>query len=79
MVRRGNKCGLPAVEPIPNKWRTTTPQLARDIAAMSKRRVFRQSVYRSLAETGLYAQCPVVRVPLTASSSKNWLLRSRKH
>ncbi|GFX95596.1 transposable element Tcb2 transposase [Trichonephila clavipes] len=38
---------------------TTVPQLARDHATMSGRRISRQTLYSRLTETGLYSQCRV--------------------
>ncbi|GFY01182.1 transposable element Tcb2 transposase [Trichonephila clavipes] len=40
--------------------RTTAPQLARDLAAVSGRRISRQTVNKHLKEIGLYARLPVV-------------------
>ncbi|GFT23348.1 RNase H domain-containing protein [Trichonephila clavipes] len=48
--------------------RLATPQLARDLAAMSERRISSQTVYRR----------PVVCVPMTAFNSKDQLLWSQK-
>ncbi|GFV34327.1 transposable element Tcb2 transposase [Trichonephila clavipes] len=59
--------------------RTRVPLLAGDLSAVSGRRVSRKTVYRRLAETGLYAQRSVLYVPLTASNRKDLLSRSRKH
>ncbi|GFT52150.1 hypothetical protein TNCV_4493731 [Trichonephila clavipes] len=39
--------------------RAMAPQLARDLAAMSGRKVSRQTVYSRLAESGLYFRRPV--------------------
>ncbi|GFX91960.1 hypothetical protein TNCV_3577901 [Trichonephila clavipes] len=46
-------------------------QLAGKFVAVSRRRISRQIVNNRLAETGLYAWCPVWRNPLTASSNKD--------
>ncbi|GFS88993.1 hypothetical protein TNCV_3578201 [Trichonephila clavipes] len=48
------------------KW-TTAPQLIRDLAAVSERRISRQILYSRLTEIGLYVRLPVLCVPLTAS------------
>ncbi|GFU71843.1 transposable element Tcb1 transposase [Trichonephila clavipes] len=54
--------------------RTRAPHFARDLAAVSGRRISRQTVYSNIPETGLYASRPVWRVHLTASSRKNRIL-----
>ncbi|GFS81841.1 transposable element Tcb1 transposase [Trichonephila clavipes] len=59
--------------------RTTAPQLACDHAVSSGRKITRQTVYRRLAKTGLYALRPVVCVPSTASNKKDELSWNRKH
>ncbi|GFV53430.1 ankyrin repeat and sterile alpha motif domain-containing protein 1B [Trichonephila clavipes] len=56
--------------------RITASQLARDLAALSGRRISRQTVYKRLAENGIYTRRPVVDVFLTASNRKHRLLRS---
>ncbi|GFW78733.1 hypothetical protein TNCV_4261561 [Trichonephila clavipes] len=57
-----------------HKW-TKIPQLARDLAAVSGRKISRQTLHSRLAETVIYAQRPVLRVPLIASYWKDRLLR----
>ncbi|GFW84691.1 hypothetical protein TNCV_2597361 [Trichonephila clavipes] len=47
-----------------------TAKLARDLAAVAGRS-FMQTVYRSLPETGLYTQCSVQFICLTAFSKKD--------
>ncbi|GFU64922.1 hypothetical protein TNCV_785731 [Trichonephila clavipes] len=53
------------------KWQTTTPQLARDLSAVSGRRISRQKVYGRLAATVPYSRHPASCVPLTVSSRKD--------
>ncbi|GFV31313.1 hypothetical protein TNCV_4869031 [Trichonephila clavipes] len=59
--------------------RTAAPLLTRDIAAVSKRKISRQTVNKHLAGTGFYTQRPIVCVSLTGSNRKDQLLWSRKH
>ncbi|GFW32209.1 hypothetical protein TNCV_2142911 [Trichonephila clavipes] len=56
--------------------RTSAPQLARDLAAVSERRISRQTLYIRLAKTVLYARRPVLCAPLTTSNRKDRLLLS---
>ncbi|GFX56082.1 hypothetical protein TNCV_1954021 [Trichonephila clavipes] len=54
------------------------PQLVRDLLAVPGR-IFRQTVYRRLAETGFYARRPIVYVHLNAYNRKVRLLWSQNH
>ncbi|GFX37400.1 hypothetical protein TNCV_3106521 [Trichonephila clavipes] len=51
-------------------WRTT----ARQLAVVSGRRIFRQTIYKRLAETSLYARRPAWCILFTASSMKDRIL-----
>ncbi|GFW47436.1 hypothetical protein TNCV_4537261 [Trichonephila clavipes] len=60
-------------------WRATTLLLARDLAAVSGRRISIQTVFRHIAEAGLYTQHPVTCVPLITFNWKEGLLWSLKY
>ncbi|GFW72374.1 hypothetical protein TNCV_704111 [Trichonephila clavipes] len=51
--------------------RTTSPHLVRDLAAVSRRRISRKTVYSCLAEIVLYTRRQVLCVPSTTSNRKN--------
>ncbi|GFT95616.1 transposable element Tcb2 transposase [Trichonephila clavipes] len=61
-----------------HRW-TTAHQLARDLDAVSGRRISRQTLYSRLAETVLYAWRPGLCVSLTISNRKDRIVWSRKH
>ncbi|GFX40957.1 hypothetical protein TNCV_2216551 [Trichonephila clavipes] len=52
----------------------TAPQLARELAAVSRRRNLRETINSRLAETVLYARRSLWYSPLTASSIKDRIL-----
>ncbi|KFM70278.1 Transposable element Tcb1 transposase, partial [Stegodyphus mimosarum] len=59
--------------------RSTASDLSRQLASATGTTIARQTLYRRLGQTGLYARRPVRCVPLTATHCRLRLAWSRKH